>query len=65
VMVDDKPRILAAVKQHWGAKVTCVWPRQGHYAHDASANAAYPAADLAIDAIGDLPGYDIATMLQS
>jgi FMN phosphatase YigB (HAD superfamily) len=65
VMVDDKPRILAAVKQHWGSKVTSVWPRQGHYAHDASATAAYPAPDLSINAIGDLPGYDIATMLQS
>jgi len=65
VMVDDKPRILAAFKQHWGSKVTCVWPRQGHYARDASATAAYPAADLSIDAIGDLPGYDIGTMLQS
>jgi FMN phosphatase YigB (HAD superfamily) len=64
VMVDDKPRILAAVKQHWGSKVTSVWPRQGHYAHDASATA-YAAPDLSIDAIGDLPGYDIATMLQS
>jgi FMN phosphatase YigB (HAD superfamily) len=65
VMIDDKPRILAAIKQHWGSKVTCVWPRQGHYAHDASAAAASPAADLSIDAIGDLPGYDIGTMLQS
>jgi FMN phosphatase YigB (HAD superfamily) len=65
VMVDDKPRILAAVKQHWGSKVTSVWPRQGHYAHDASATAVSPAADLSINAIGDLPGYDIGTMLQS
>jgi FMN phosphatase YigB (HAD superfamily) len=65
VMVDDKPRILAAVKQHWGPKVTSIFPRQGHYAHDARATAAYPAADLSIDAIGDLPSYDIGTMLQS
>ena len=65
VMVDDKLRILAAVKQHWGSKVTSIFPRQGRYAHDAGANAAYPAADLSIDAIGDLPGYDIGTMLQS
>jgi FMN phosphatase YigB (HAD superfamily) len=65
VMVDDKPRILAAVKQHWGSRVTSIFPRQGHYAHDARATAAYPAADLSIDAIGDLPGYDIGTMLQS
>jgi FMN phosphatase YigB (HAD superfamily) len=65
VMVDDKLRILAAIKQHWGSRVTSIFPRQGHFAHDAAATAAYPAADLSIDAIGDLPGYDIATMLQS
>jgi FMN phosphatase YigB (HAD superfamily) len=65
VMVDDKLRILAAVKQHWGSKVTSIFPRQGRYAHDVGANAAYPAADLSIDAIGDLPGYDIGTMLES
>jgi len=65
VMVDDKLRILAAIKQHWGSRVTSIFPRQGHFAHDAAATAAYPAADLSIDAIGDLPGYDIDTMLQS
>jgi len=65
VMVDDKLRILAAIKQHWGSRVTSIFPRQGHFAHDATATAAYPAADLSIDAIGDLPGYDIDTMLQS
>jgi hypothetical protein len=53
------------VKQHWGSRVTSIFPRQGRYAHDAGATAAYPAADLSIDAIGDLPGYDIGTMLQS
>ncbi len=36
VMVDDKVRILAAIKKHWGARVTTVFPRQGHYAHDAA-----------------------------
>lgn len=65
VMVDDKLRILAAVKQHWGSMVTSVFPRQGRYAHDAADIAAYPAADLSIDAIGDLAGYDIGTMLPS
>jgi FMN phosphatase YigB (HAD superfamily) len=65
VMVDDKLRILAAIKRHWGSRVTSIFPRQGRYAHDVSANAAYPAADLSIDAIGDLPSYDIGTMLQS
>jgi len=65
VMVDDKLRILAAVKQHWGARVSSIFPRQGRYAHDAGIIAAYPAADLSIDTIGDLAGYDIGALLQS
>jgi FMN phosphatase YigB (HAD superfamily) len=64
VMVDDKLRILAAMKQHWGHRVTGIFPRQGRYAHDASIIAAYPAADLSIEAIGDLAGYDIGTLLK-
>jgi FMN phosphatase YigB (HAD superfamily) len=61
VMVDDKLRILAAVKQHWGARVTCIFPRQGHYARDAAITAAYPAADVSIDAIAQLASYDMGT----
>src|SRR5881409_2133993 len=34
VLVDDKLRILAAIKRVWGARLTTVFPRQGHYAHD-------------------------------
>jgi FMN phosphatase YigB (HAD superfamily) len=62
VMVDDKLRILAAVKQHWGERVTCIFPRQGHFARDASAAATYPAADVSIDAIVELASYDIGTL---
>ena len=36
VMVDDKVRILTAIKKHWGTRVTTVFPRQGHYARDAA-----------------------------
>jgi FMN phosphatase YigB (HAD superfamily) len=54
VMVDDKLRILKAIKDAWGERVTTVFPRQGHYAHDASIIAEYPAADIAIEHIGDL-----------
>jgi len=61
VMVDDKLRILAAVKQHWGGRVTCIFPRQGHYARDAAISAAYPPADVSIDAIAELASYDIGT----
>ena len=58
VIVDDKLRILTAVKKIWGDKVTTVFPRQGHYAHDPAALSTYPAADLAVDRIGDLLGYE-------
>ena len=53
VLVDDKLRILDAVKRIWGARVTTVFPRQGHYAHDAETIAKYPPADIAIERIGD------------
>ena len=32
VLVDDKIRILTAVKATWGERLTTVFPRQGHYA---------------------------------
>lgn len=63
VLVDDKLRILTAVKRLWGAKVTTVFPRQGHYAHDAQILANCPAADVSIDRIGDLLQYDLPTLL--
>jgi hypothetical protein len=59
LMVDDKVRILTALKQHWGARVTTIFPRQGRYAHDAAALAANPPPDLSIDGIGDLASYDV------
>ena len=65
VLVDDKIRILAAVKEAWGERVTTVFPRQGHYAHDPAILAEYPEeqfADVAVDAIADLPQLDIATL---
>ena len=54
VLVDDKVRILAAVKAAWGGRVTTVWPRQGHYALDIVDVARYPTPDLTIERIGDL-----------
>ena len=57
MLVDDKLRILAAVKAVWGARVTTVFPRQGHYALDPEAIAKYPAADVTIAGIGDLAGF--------
>jgi FMN phosphatase YigB (HAD superfamily) len=63
VMVDDKLRILAAVKQHWGDRVTTIFPRQGHYALDRKNVIAYPPADLTVERIGDLVDYDLTALL--
>ena len=63
VMVDDKLRILAAMKKAWGNRVTTVWPCQGHYALDSQATAMYPSADLAIDHIGDLVNFDSRALM--
>ncbi len=54
VMVDDKLRILAAMKEIWKDRLTTVFVRQGHYAFDAATLTRYPAADISIDRIGDL-----------
>jgi FMN phosphatase YigB (HAD superfamily) len=59
VVVDDKLRILSAVKRVWGERVTTVFPRQGHYARDPEALAAYPQADVTVDAIGELMTRDL------
>lgn len=54
VMVDDKPRILVAMKKLMGEKVTTVFVRQGHYAAAAGADLEAAPPDITIDAIGDL-----------
>ncbi|WP_369926729.1 HAD family hydrolase [Xanthomonas sp. NCPPB 2632] len=54
VMVDDKPRILVAMKERMGDKVTTVFVRQGHYAAAAGADLEATPPDITIDAIGDL-----------
>jgi FMN phosphatase YigB (HAD superfamily) len=56
VLIDDKLRILNAVKKIWGSRVTTVFPKQGHYAHDPQALAGYPPADISVERIGDLLG---------
>jgi FMN phosphatase YigB (HAD superfamily) len=62
VLVDDKPRILAAVKQAWGDRVTTVFPRQGQYARDAAAvRRASP--DVTVEHIRDLLEYDVPALL--
>ena len=62
VLVDDKLRILDAIKKIWGERVTTVLPRQGQYAHDAKVLSALPPADVTIERIGDLLDYDLARL---
>jgi FMN phosphatase YigB (HAD superfamily) len=63
IMVDDKLRILAAMKNIWRDRLTTVFPRQGHYAFDPRTIAAYPPAALTVDHIGDLVSCDLADLL--
>jgi len=65
VLVDDKLRILAAVKKVWSSRVTTGFPRQGHYARDPQAAASYPAADVSLERIGDLLNYDLKKLLEA
>ena len=62
VLIDDKLRILSAVKSIWTSRVTTVFPRQGHYALDRQVLACYPPADVTITRIGDLLDYDLPAL---
>jgi FMN phosphatase YigB (HAD superfamily) len=59
VMVDDKVRLLTAMKKYWGKRVTTVFPRQGHYALDEKLVAQYPKPDIALERIGELQKYSL------
>jgi FMN phosphatase YigB (HAD superfamily) len=63
VMVDDKLRILAAMKKIWGDRLTTVFPRQGHYAFDPKNVTAYPPAEITLERIGELVNCDLPTLL--
>jgi FMN phosphatase YigB (HAD superfamily) len=65
VVIDDKVRILAAMKSVWGDRLTTVFPRQGHYALDAQEVARYPAPDITLERIGDLVNYNLARLTRS
>jgi FMN phosphatase YigB (HAD superfamily) len=65
VMVDDKLRILTAMKKSWGERLTTVWPRQGHYALDPKTLPGHPPADITVNLIGDLVNYDLTALLGS
>jgi len=64
VLVDDKLRILTEVKKVWGARVTTVFVRQGHYALDPDIIAKYPKADVSIERIGDFVKLDLGKLIQ-
>lgn len=63
VVVDDKLRLLDAIKRSWAKRVTTVFVRQGAFAHDAAALASLEPADLTIQHIADLLTYDLAALL--
>lgn len=63
VMVDDKLRILAAMKNVWGDRLTTVFSRRGRYALDVKNIAAYPAPDLTLTRIDELATYDLAAFV--
>jgi FMN phosphatase YigB (HAD superfamily) len=62
VLIDDKVRILTAVKKSWGKRVTTVFPRQGHYANAPDVGN-YPAPDITVERIGELTGYNKKTLI--
>jgi FMN phosphatase YigB (HAD superfamily) len=64
VLIDDKLRILTAVKKIWGQRVSTVFVKQGHYASDPNALAELPQADMALDRIADLVKLDLSTFLR-
>jgi len=64
VLVDDKLRILTAIKKIWGAKVTTVFPRQGHYAFDEKEIAKYPPADVTVERIGELLNFSAEQLIK-
>jgi FMN phosphatase YigB (HAD superfamily) len=62
VMVDDKLRILDAIKRIWKDRVTTVFVRQGSYAHDTKVVDGLPPPDVTIERIGDLLDRDLSTL---
>lgn len=65
VVVDDKLRILTAIKKSWRHRVTTVFPRQGHYALDPKIIAACPPADITLERIGELLDYNLKELVEA
>ncbi len=64
VLVDDKLRILTAIKKIWGVRVTTVFPRTGMYARDPEVLAKYPPADVSVESIGELASWSLDKILK-
>ncbi len=64
IVVDDKLWLLAAMKQHWGGRVTTVWPKQGHYVTDARVAALAP-PDVTLNRIGEMLSWSLDALLQA
>lgn len=64
VMIDDKLRVLAAMKAIWQQRLTTIFPRQGHYALDPAVIDNQPAADVTIEQIGELADLDLWSLLR-
>ena len=65
VLIDDKLRILSAVKKVLKDRVTTVFPKQGHYANDPKQLAGYPPGEINLARIGDLVDYDFESFLKA
>jgi FMN phosphatase YigB (HAD superfamily) len=65
VVIDDKLRLLTAIKKIWRRRVTTVFVRQGHYALDPKIMAACPPADVTLERIGDLVRCHLAGLLEA
>jgi FMN phosphatase YigB (HAD superfamily) len=64
VVMDDKLRILDAIKKAWGKRVTTVFPCQGKFANDPKIQSAFPkAADVKIKRIRDLLRMDLSELI--
>jgi FMN phosphatase YigB (HAD superfamily) len=64
IVVDDKLWLLDAMKRHWGARVTTVWPKQGHYVTDARV-ATLPQPDVTLERIGGMQQWTLDDLLQA
>jgi hypothetical protein len=62
ILVDDKLKVLNAIKDIWGNRVTTIFVKQGHYANDPNVLASEPAADVSVCRVGKLMMHDFSTI---